>query len=307
MNKQPHIAIVGNAPTEKHEMLNALLGDDTLVEMYDIALYGTDGQPDTEALIDALDDYREGMLDGIVCLPLSASLKKAVPAEAGSATMSVFIHSASRLASVKGQVSPNEVAASLTKENIIERATLLFNALKRDLRIQNPRIAITSLGSDISTGESSPEINIIAPAVSELVKSGIQAFGPVASSKCFDNENFSAYDAVLQMYNGQCNEAFCKLADDKSTTLLTGVSAPIAQTEPEALFSAITLVTDVAHNRKNYDLPLANPLQKLYREKKEDGDKARFAVKKKGFNPAEHRRENVTYIKEGSKSEAKEG
>lgn len=206
------------------------------------------------------------------------------------------------MAAVKGHVSANEAASTLSKENVIERTTQLYKALKRDLLIQNPRIAITSLNSDISTVEGSAEINIIAPAVSELVNSGIQAFGPVASSKLFEGNDFMAFDAVLQMYDGQLNDVFRKIAPDGSVTLFTGTEVPVTQAEPDQLLHAITLAGDVMRNRKEYDLPFSNPLQKLYREKKEDGDKARFAVKKKGFNPAEHRRENVTYVKEENKS-----
>ena len=38
---------------------------------------------------------------------------------------------------------------------------------------------------------------------------------------------------------------------------------------------------DIFRNRIHYDEPLANPLPKLYHEKREDGEKARFAVKAK--------------------------
>ena len=301
-----NIALVGNAPTEKHEMLNALLGEDGLAEMYDIVLYGADGQPDTEALSDAMDDCREGMIDGIVCLPLSSPLKKAVHGEASGAVVPMLIHSTCRMAAVKGMISASEVAATLTKEDIVERATQISRTLKRDLSILNPRIAVLSLNGDISAEEGSAEINIIAPAVSELVNNGIQAFGPMASSKFFDDGGFLAFDAVLQMYEGQCDEAFASASNEMSVTLLAGAEMPVTQTEPEELLNAIGLTAEVARNRKEYDLPFANPLQKLYREKKEDGDKARFAVKKKGFNPAEHRRENVTYIKRAEKEEGEE-
>ena len=297
------IALVGNAPVEKHEMLNALLSEDALTEMYDISLYGTDGQHDTEAFLDALADCREGQVDGVVCLPLSTSPRKiAASSKASEQIMPIMINSICRMAAVKGHVSANEAASTLSKENVIERTTQLYKALKRDLLIQNPRIAITSLNSDISTVEGSAEINIIAPAVSELVNSGIQAFGPVASSKLFEGNDFMAFDAVLQMYDGQLNDVFREIAPDGSVTLFTGTEVPVTQAEPDQLFHAITLAGDVMRNRKEYDLPFSNPLQKLYREKKEDGDKARFAVKKKGFNPAEHRRENVTYVKEENKS-----
>ena len=45
----------------------------------------------------------------------------------------------------------------------------------------------------------------------------------------------------------------------------------------QAIYTAI----DVFRNRQFYDEPLQNPLPKLFHEKREDGDKARFAVRSK--------------------------
>lgn len=49
----------------------------------------------------------------------------------------------------------------------------------------------------------------------------------------------------------------------------------------QAIYAAI----DIWRNRKNYDEPLANPLPKLYHERREDGEKARFTVKKEKEQP----------------------
>lgn len=45
----------------------------------------------------------------------------------------------------------------------------------------------------------------------------------------------------------------------------------------QAIYTAI----DVYRNRKLYDEPLKNPLPKLFHEKREDGEKARFAIRPK--------------------------
>ena len=42
---------------------------------------------------------------------------------------------------------------------------------------------------------------------------------------------------------------------------------------------AIYTAIDMYRHRLAYDEPLAHPLPKLYHEKREDGDKARFAVR----------------------------
>lgn len=41
---------------------------------------------------------------------------------------------------------------------------------------------------------------------------------------------------------------------------------------------AVYAAIDMFRNRNNYDEPLANPLQKLYHEKRDDSEKVRFAV-----------------------------
>lgn len=297
MNNIPCIALVGNAPAEKREMLNSLLDEEGLIDMYDVALYGADGQPEISALNDALKDYEEGMVDGIVCLPMARSLKDALKEVTGSDSTPIYISTTGRLTAVRPEKSVAEAGKVLTQEDIKKAIKQLWRTLKRDLGVQNPRIAITSLNNEIKAEETSAEIAVIAPAVSELVKEGIQVFGPVTPTKLFAEDDFMAFDAVMEIYEGQCSEAFRKVTNEPITTLMSGIETPVTQTEPEGLFKAIDLARDVDRNRDDYDEVNANPLPKLYHEKKEDGDKARFAVKKKGFNPAEHRRENVTYIK----------
>ena len=51
--------------------------------------------------------------------------------------------------------------------------------------------------------------------------------------------------------------------------------------DENSLRQAIYTAIDVFRNRKDYDEPLKNPLPKLFHEKREDGEKARFAVRPK--------------------------
>lgn len=293
MNKKFNIALVGNAPVEKHGILNAMLDDETLQEMCDIQLYGADDMAIKDALHDAIDDYLDGVISGIVCLPTNEPLEltiKDIMGEEAKDVMPLYIHSTSRMASATSSVS-------ISAEELTSAVKTLNRALKRDLSILNPRIAVTSVGDEISATEGSADITVIAPTVSELVKGGIQVFGPIAAKKIFDNDDFMAFDAVMTMRKGQCHEEFCKATNEETVTLFAGIEIPLVQAQAEGMVQAISIANDTARNRKVYDIPFANPLQKLYHERKEDGDKARFAVKKKGFNPAEHRRENVNYIK----------
>lgn len=54
--------------------------------------------------------------------------------------------------------------------------------------------------------------------------------------------------------------------------------------EVDAFRNAIYAAIDIYRNRINYDEPLSNPLPKLYKERKEEGEKVRFAVKRNDFS-----------------------
>ena len=298
MNTDIQIALVGNAPKEQHSLLNSMLDEEGLTDLCDIVLYGADGQPEYEALQDALDDYTDGQIQGIVCLPMAKPAEELVgrALEKPSETFAVLDNGIIRVGSVLTATDAQAAKTQLTSEAIQKRGKQLWRMLKRDLNVQNPRIAVLSVGDSVDVTDGSTDITVIAPAITEMVKEGIQAFGPVNAATFFASEKYKAYDAVLQMYDTQCTEAYRALTTESVITLIGGTETPIASAEAEGIYRALWAVIDMKRNRKEYDLPFANPLEKLYHERKEDGEKARFAVKKKGFNPAEHRRENVKFV-----------
>ena len=308
----PCIALVGNAPTEKHATLNALLGEEDLGDICDVILYGADGQAENEALQDALDDFADGKIDAIACLPTATSLDEALAQsyEPAPEITTIEIGAKGRLVSIMGNMDIADASLHMTKSDVTAVIKDTAATLKRDLDVLNPRIAVLSLNKEIDTDEASEECAVIAPAISEAVKDRVQVFGPYASATFFDTPDFMAFDAVIQCYDEQCSEAFLKANPGSVVKLYSGLEMPVTQAQPEDILHAIFLAAEVARRRKRYDAPFANPLPKLYQERKEDGDKARFAVKKKGgFNPAEHRRENVTFqtAKPNKKNEEQKG
>ena len=74
-----------------------------------------------------------------------------------------------QVACVLGDVDDAATDASLTMESVADCAGIFFRAMHRDLRIDNPRIAILALNEHITGDESSAEIRAIAPAISQLV------------------------------------------------------------------------------------------------------------------------------------------
>lgn len=294
----PTIALVGNAPKEKHALLNALLAEEELSDVCNILLYGADGQQENEALLDAIEDFDEGVVQGIVLLPMQKPLHEVLKESVGDASQDAVVlrvNSQSRLATLYAGTNAADVAKSLKDSDVTAAVQKVISTLERDFMIQGPRVAVLSLNEKLTDNADEIENAIIAPAVANMIEKQKGVYGPVAYGSVYGEKKYLGFDAVLQMYEGQVTAEFEAMSDDGEYTIVSGIDIPMALTTPECMLKTVFAVIDMARNRALYDEPRKNPLQKLFHERKEDGDKARFAVKKKGFNPAEHRRENVTY------------
>ena len=273
--KKIHIALVGNATGEDASMLNTMLSTEGMSSLYTISLYGADGQPENEALADAVEDCtdKESDINAIVCLPMAQNPRKAVRQALGENSATLL------------PVMINEEERYITsgKNDIANKAEMLMKCLKRDLRIAMPRMAV--VGNDD-----------LKSTIDSLFEKGIQAFGPY-SSEILKKEELRAFDGIIIVGNENGDASEQKILEelhDSYITLMAGAEMAIASAQPKDIYEALALVADITRSRVEYDLPLSNPLPKLYVEKKEDGDKARY-IKKKGFDPAAHKRENVTY------------
>ena len=104
-----------------------------------------------------------------------------------------------------------------------------------------------------------------------------------------------AFDGILSMYEAQGAAPMKALCPDGDVHYLAGL--PIIGTSPDmsprydiagqgkadvtAMRNAIYLAIDCFRRRNGFDAPYANPLQKLYKEKKDESEKVRFAIPKK--------------------------
>ena len=202
--------------------------------------------------------------------------------------LTIMLSDRVRIGLLTNHLPIKEVAQAISVEKIIEKCKIFFNSLKRDFRVNNPRIAVLALNPQLGTEEE----QIITPALEELEKQNIQAFGPYAAEEFFACNNHEQCDGVLAMYDDQGLLPFNSLAPEFGVKLKAGITAICATTDhgpsfeiagqgvadATSLRQAIYTVVDMYRHRKEYDEPLANPLPKLYHEKREDGDKARFAM-----------------------------
>ena len=264
------------------------------------------GQAAFSALDRAMTDYRSGLYDVLVTAPINkATIQRPgfhFPGHTeyietslgeGKKALMILMNDILRVALVTTHLPIKDIAQAITKESIIEKATIFHQSLRRDFRISCPRIAVLSLnphaGDDGLLGAE--EKNIIQPAIEQLAESGIQAFGPYAADGFFGSGSFYYFDGVLAMYHDQGLAPFKTIALNNGVNYTAGL--PIVRTSPDhgtaydiagqgkadenSLRQAIYTAIDIWRNRKNYDEPLQNPLPKLFHEKREDGNRARFA------------------------------
>lgn len=286
------------------------------------------GQPSQEAgaaalkaLDRAMTDYRSELYDVLVTAPINKATIQSpgfhfpghteyieTSVGEGQKALMILMNETLRVALVTTHLPIKDIAKAITKEGIIEKATIFHKALKRDFRISSPRIAVLSLNPHAGDNGllGSEEKDIILPAIEELADKGIQAFGPFAADGFFGSGAYDHFDGVLAMYHDQGLAPFKTIALESGVNYTAGL--PIVRTSPDhgtaydiagkgvadenSMRQAIFTAIDVFRNRQFYDEPLQNPLPKLFHEKREDGDKARFARPKDMFRKEKEGAEN---------------
>jgi len=268
------------------------------------------GEAARKALDRALADFSVGAFDVLVTAPIAKNsirgfdghtsyLSQHLQADeaAQSQGLTILVSDNLRIALVTNNVSLKDVADTITKQKIVEKAQIFHQALRRDMRIANPRIAVLALnprgGENGVLGDEEQEI--IRPAVEELAAQSIQAFGPYPADDFFGDGSYAQFDGVLAMYHDQGQtpfKALTSISDDKGVRVTAGL--PLVRTAPahgtcfnvagrgcmeaDSMRHAIFEAIDIWRNRNHYDEPLDNPLPKLYHEKRDESDKVRFNV-----------------------------
>ena len=259
------------------------------------------------AIDKALNDYKAGLFDVLVTAPVSKNSIKSFNGHTsyienalgdGKKGLTILTNDDLRVALVTNNVAIKDIAEAITKQKIVEKATIFYQSLRRDLRVSSPRIAVLALnprcGEDGILGDE--EQTIINPAIAELTEKGIQVFGPYAADDFFGRCAYYRFDGVLAMYHDQGQTPFKAVAYENGVRFTAGLdlvrTAPAHGvnfaaagkniTDEQSLRNAIYVAIDVWRNRKNYDEPLENPLPKLYHERRDESEKVRFRAPSDG-------------------------
>lgn len=263
------------------------------------------GKAALESLECVIEDYRKGLIDVIVTAPINKhtiqSKEFSFPGHTeyieerlgdGNKSLMILMKNDFKVALVTTHVPIKDIASSITKELIIEKATILNQSLKRDFGISAPRIAVFALnphaGDDGLLG--SEEAEIIKPAIEELVTDGVFCYGPYPADGFMGSGNYTHFDGILAMYHDQGLAPFKALAMEDGVNYTAGL--PVVRTSPahgtaydiagkglaneDSFRQAVYVAIDVFRNRERDKQARVNPLRKQYYEKRDDSDKLKL-------------------------------
>ena len=314
MNLPAQFSIIQKAEDAEEGRINLLAAVDEEVKV-DMGMPTTEsGAAAIKALDRAMTDFRDNLYDVLITAPINNQNAQieGFPFKGhkhyietclgeGQEALSILVGGNLRIASVTEKTPFKNVIAGITEERIIERVKLMQQTIKRDFLITNPRIAVLALNPRSNEEEScgKEESEIIIPAIDKLAEQGIQAFGPYAADEFFGKGYFSDFDGIMAMYHDQATTPFHSLYTEDGVIYTAGL--PIIHTaanmapsysiagcneaDESSFRQAVFLAIDAFLNRNSYDEAIENPLPKLYHEKRDESEKVRFSIPKKGGKP----------------------
>jgi 4-hydroxythreonine-4-phosphate dehydrogenase len=170
-----------------------------------------------------------------------------------------------RVVPVTIHVALRDAVTQLTTDGIVACGRITAEALQRDFGIGAPRLALAGLNPHAGEGGGmgDEDQRIVAPAVAELRRLGIDATGPLPADTMFHPAARERYDAALCMYHDQAlipiktidfaggvnvtlGLPFVRTSPDHGTAFdLAGTGAA----DPSSLIAALAMADQMARRR----------------------------------------------------------
>ncbi len=230
-----------------------IFGEALPVAPIGVALRGRPGRPDpadAAAIIGAIDtavaDVRSGRAAALVTNPVhKESLYRggfrhpghteylAELAGEGATPVMMLVSAQLRVVPVTIHLALRRAVETLTAAAIVTAGRVTAAALRRDFGIVDPVLAVAGLNPH--AGEAGAlgheEIDIVAPAIAQLCRLGIDARGPLAADTMFHAEARRSYDAALCMYHDQALIPIKTIDFDGGVNVTLGL--PFVRTSPD--------------------------------------------------------------------------
>lgn len=202
------------------------------------------GRAALQALQQAATDLKDGLLDALVTAPIDKSTihSEAFPFKGHTEFLAGFFGTrehlmlltgdALRVGLVTEHVPISQVASLITRERVEGKLKVLESSLKKDFRINKPRIAILGLnphaGDNGLIGEEDEKI--LKPLIRDLKNQGKIVYGPMPADGFFAKD-YQKYDGILAMYHDQGLAPFKTIAFDSGVNFTAGL--PVVRTSPD--------------------------------------------------------------------------
>lgn len=198
--------------------------------------------------------------------------------ELGGNSLMLMISETLRVGLLTDHIPVKEIANHITEKVILEKVNTVYTTLKKDFRIDKPKIAI--LGINPHTGDNGvigkEDDTIIRPAIEKIKQTGKLVYGPYSADSFFGSKNYKNFDAILASYHDQGLIPFKTLSFGNGVNYTAGLNR--IRTSPdhgtayeiagkgvadnssfkEAIFKAISIF----RNRNEYEELTKDPLQK---------------------------------------------
>jgi len=138
-----------------------------------------------------------------------------------------------RVVPVTIHMALRQAIKSLTTAAIVHAGQVVDAALRRDFGVVAPVLAVAGLNPHAGEngGLGREDIDIVAPAVSELRAAGIDARGPLAADTMFHAAARRGYNAALCMYHDQALIPIKTIDFDGAVNVTLGL--PFIRTSPD--------------------------------------------------------------------------
>lgn len=196
--------------------------------------------------------------------------------EFNESALMLMVHENLRVGLLTDHVPVNEVANHLNEALITKKVQIINHTLKKDFRIEKPKIAVLGLnphaGDNGVIGKEDEEI--IKPSLKKIYDSGTLVFGPFSADSFFGSSQYKQYDAVLAVYHDQGLIPFKTLSFGNGVNYTAGLSK--IRTSPDhgtafdiagknaananSFREALYLALDVFNSRKEHTELTNNPL-----------------------------------------------
>ena len=217
---------------------------------------GTPGKPDATSawaaiasIEQAVADVKAGIASAVVTNPIAKSVLYSagfkhpghteflaeLAAKDGKAPKPVMMIWSETLAVVPVTIHLplREAVTDLTTELIVETARIVATDMQRLLGLRSPRLAIAGLNPHAGEGGTlgKEDDAIVAPAVEQLRRDGIEVRGPLPADTMFHAAARKTYDCAICMYHDQALIPVKTLAFDSGVNVTLGL--PFIRTSPD--------------------------------------------------------------------------